>query len=228
MRLLVDEYTDCTKGERRPTLVHRSQAGETLLLLADADDTGFSIRYQPLMDVVKASFTESLSHGHGSLQARMRNAIGAIHKVMQKRFVSSPKFGEEHYYATFVALGLEHWSAFPMWIGSPQAKLVRDGVCFRTTNPQVTAMPNSKFIVTNKTMTASSDSYDSVVAGHTWSLVTKDVLILADHRLFVLFSDRDLASIIERESGNKAKALVESAQALDFQFAQSAIVAQVL
>ncbi len=152
MRIIVDEYTDCTRGERRATLVHHSQHNETLLLLADASETAFSRGYQPLIDVVKASFMDSLIHGAGSLKERMRNASRATEKTIRERFVNSSEFGEESYSAVFVALGLKEWTASPLWIGSPQSKLLLGGVCERATSPEITAMPHSRLIVTNNSI----------------------------------------------------------------------------
>jgi hypothetical protein len=227
MRLIVDEYTDCTPGERSPTLVHRSKTGETLLLLADASETAFSRCYQPLIDVVKSSFIDSLLHGVGSLQERMSSASCATERTMRERFPSSTEFGEESFSAVFVALGLKEWNALPLWIGSPEARLLRGGACIRTTSPHVTATPHSNLIVTNTLMTTRLETQPPVAADEPWSLVVKDLLLLADHRLFTLFSEDNLVNVIEGARGNKAKALVEAAQALKFTFAQSAIVAQV-
>jgi hypothetical protein len=226
MRLIVDEYTDCTRGERRPTLFYEMDTGERLLLLADASETAFSHCYQPLIDVVKTSFIDSLIHRAGSLQERMRSAFHATQKTMRERYPSSTEFGEESYTAVFVALGIEDSMAFPFWIGSPQAKLLRGGAVIKTTSPHVTAIPNSNLIVTINSISTDSEKNVSVAADDPWSLTLKDTLLLADHRLFSLFSENDLANLIEGTSSNKAKALVEAAQALDFSFAQSAIVAQ--
>lgn len=228
MQLVVDEYTDSTRGERKPTLFYPSEADRTLLLLADASETVFSRCYQPLIDVVKASFIDSLLQSDGPLQERLRSACRAIGTAMRGRFSSSTEFGEECYSAVFVVLGIEEGRAFPFWIGSPQAKHLRGGVCIRATIPQVTVIPTSNLIVTNNSMTTSPDSCASVATDEPWPLVSGDVLVLADHRLFAQFSERDLAGVIRRARGNKAKALVDAAQSLAFTFAQSAIVARLL
>ena len=106
MQLLVDEYTDCSRGDRRPTLFHLSETGEALLLLADASEAAFSRCYQPLIDVTKASFTYSFLHRDGSLPERLRIASSSLEKTMLERFPSSDEFGEECYSAVFVVLGL--------------------------------------------------------------------------------------------------------------------------
>jgi hypothetical protein len=228
MQILVDEHTDRTRGDRSPTLFHLSETGEALLLLADASETAFSRCYQPLIDIIKTTFTDSLLHSDGLLPERLRIASGSIEKTMRARFPSSSEFGEECYSAVFVVLGLQESNVFPLWIGSPQAKLLRDGLCIRTTSPQVTILPNSSRVYTDSSITTSSEAEAPIISDEPWSLMASDMLVLADHRLFSLFSENELVSLIEGTRSNKAKALVEAAQALNFTFAQSAIVAQVL
>lgn len=228
MRLLVNEYTDCTRGERSPILFHNSEDGETLLLLADASETAFSNRYQPLIDVMKASFMESMRRRSNSLPERLRIASRAIEKIMRECFPSSNEFGEQSYSAVFVALGFDGSNAYPLWIGSPQAQLLRGGVCVRTTTPQVTVIPSSNQIFTESSISTNSDMESNVVDGEPWPLMIDDMVVLADCRLFALFSRSELANLVGGTKGNKAKALVEAAQTLKYAFAQSAIVAQVL
>lgn len=226
MQFLVDEYTDCTRGDRRPTLFHLSEAGEALLLLADASESAFSRCYQPLIDVMKAAFADSLYHRNSSFPERLRIASRAIEKTMRERFPSSGDFGEESYSAQFVVLGVNESNAFPLWIGSPQAMLLRGGVCIRTTRPQVTILPNSSQVFTDSSISTLSAAEAPILADEPWALMANDILLLAHHSLFRLFSESELANLIEGARGNKAKALVEAAQALKFTFAQSAIVAQ--
>jgi hypothetical protein len=228
MRLIVHEYTDCTQEQSRPTLVHHSETGQTLLLLVDASEMAFSSGYQPLIDVVKSSFMDSVFHTAGSLPDRMSRAFIAADNTMRERFHSSTDFCEEQYSAVFVALGLEEGKAFPLWIGSPQAKLFRGGVCVRSTTPHVTAVPNSQIIVTDCSMNTYAQAVAFAAADGPWSLVEKDMLLLADHRSFALFSENDLANVIEGSRSNRAKAFVEAAQSLNYTFARSAIVAHVL
>jgi hypothetical protein len=239
MRLIVDEYTDRTRGESDLTLFQCSRTDQQLLLVADASETASSRAYQPLIDVVKASFVESLFHGDGPLPQRMRSACRALEQTMRERFPSSPEFGEEDYWATFVVLGVEGSHAFPLWIGSPQAKLLRGGVCIRSTIPQVTVIPkcgpwhefpsrNTDFIVTDNSMASRREEDASVADDEPWALATGDILLLADHRLFALFSENELANLIEGAGRNKAKVLVDAAQNIEFDFARSAILARVV
>ena len=88
-------------------------------------------------------------------------------------------------------------------------------------------MPNSRQVFTDSSITTRTEAKAPIIADEPWALMANDMLVLADYRLFRLFPDNELANLIKGAKRNKAKALVEAAQALDFTFAQSAIVAQV-
>ena len=106
MRIVVDAYTDCKDGQRSPTLFQVSPNGECLLLLVDASETAFAHSYQPLIDVVKNSFSHALSLTAGSLRERLSEVTLAVEKTMAVRFPSSKEFGSESYSTVFVALGI--------------------------------------------------------------------------------------------------------------------------
>jgi hypothetical protein len=230
MRLVVDEYTDCTKGSRDRTLFQVSPGGESLLLLADGSETAFAHGYQPLIDLVKTVFARSLFVGAGPMQERMLRATRAVVSAMSEGFISSEEFGEASYSAVFVALVIVEQCAFPVWIGSPQASMFRNGCCVKKTSSHVTVLPasaGSGLIVTRQALSTVPNHADShVEVGEPWRLAQDDVLVLADHRLFALSPDSEMVDIISNPV-TPAKNLVEWAQRFRYRFAEAALVLRV-
>jgi hypothetical protein len=111
MRLTVDAYTDCTKGHSDRVLFQTAPNGESLLLLADASDQVFGRNYQPLIDLVKDRFAQSLFPSEGPLQDRLSRGVEAIETTMHARFPSSEEFGEGWYCTEFAALVIENDSS---------------------------------------------------------------------------------------------------------------------
>jgi hypothetical protein len=232
MQIAIDVYTDSTQGPVDRTIFRQNSDGEAIALMADGSDMAFAYSFQPIIDLVKTQFLAAFDQNSGSIQDRMLRAATVVHESMFERFPSSQTFGENQYSATFIAAAIVGGFVSTVCIGSQQAKLFRGRACINATIPHVTMLPAQK---ENNVLTITSKFFSSVPgeSNHDvefcgpWKILNGDVLIIADHRLFTLASDDELASLIYDGRPSPATALVEWAQALHPMYGQSAIVGRI-
>lgn len=233
MKLDVDIYTDCTRGERDPALFQTLPGGESLFILADGSEMAFAHSFQPIMDVIKGCFAESLARSTGSIRERLAQGVVDLGQAMDRRFPSSDRFGDKSYTATFIAVVIADDRCFLAWIGSQQAKLFRDRRCIKATVPHVTIVHRpgqSDFIVTDKVLSTSPGQVvEPPDIEGPWSLASEDVLVIADHRLFASIPDDEIATVLSKTHAggdtSAARSLVEAAQAKHRHFASTALIA---
>jgi hypothetical protein len=229
MPLEVDQYTDCSKGQRDRTLFRTSPSGDSLLILADGSEIAFSQGFQPLVDLLKEVFYKEFLAKISSIDTLISEVTGSIYSEMKRKFPESGVPGEAWHSMEFVALIIKNQCAFPVWIGSPQAKLFRNGRCIQTTDPHITPIPTkgSEFIVTNRTLsTQIKEDECRVDTTGPWALAPGDVLALADYRLFSLDRSNHIEGLV-CDPISPAKKVVEWAQAQRYSFAESALIARI-
>ncbi len=230
MIIHVDSHTDCMSGKRDPLLNRILPGGESLLMLTDGSEMAFAHSYQPVMDLVRESFLDSLSRSTGSARERLELAVIDLETLMHERFPSSDRFGEDTYAATFLAALISGDQGFLGWIGSQQAKLFRGRRCVGATVPHVTVVPGTDrgdFVVTSRVLCTSADQSREVpdIEGP-WRFMPGDVLVVADYRLFSLFSDDELIAILANEPTSAARSLAEEAQRKKPDFMRSSLIAR--
>jgi hypothetical protein len=202
------------------------------LILADGSEAAFAHKYQPIMDLVHDSFSQSFSQSAGSIQDRLLLATASIEQSMFERFPSSAQFGEKQYSASFIAVVVSGKQALCLWIGSGQAKVFRMNKCFYFTNPHVNIFYGKyggPFGVRYRSLsTIPGQGSEQMDVLGPWPLQDEDILVISDHRLFMLINDEEIAGIIAETQDSPAKALVDRAQSIIESFAQCAIVARVI
>ncbi|HEY7159102.1 MAG TPA: hypothetical protein VH575_34480 [Gemmataceae bacterium] len=195
--------------------------------MTDGSEMAFAHTYQPVMDLVKESLALSFSQSQGSIRERLLQASIVLEAAMAKRFPSSEEFGENQYVATFIATVISGNQIFSAWIGSQQAKLFRGSCCVKATVPHIFVAPGTgnKIALTTKCLsTVSGGPREQVDIEGPWNLCVGDVLVIADYCLFALGTDDEITSILSRAPDSAARSLVEWAERVQHQFAQSAIV----
>jgi hypothetical protein len=197
--------------------------------MADGSDCAFSSGYQPIIDLSKETLAASLSLSIGSISERLRQAVADLEVALSSKFPSSEQFGEENYSATFIACVVASNQLVTAWIGSFQAKLFRNGVCVNATTPHVTMLPPpQKLAITSKVLSTQENSIEETPNFCSpWDLYSGDIVIIGNYRLFALATDAELVKIVSDVPTSAARCLVEWAESIEHQFAQSAIVVKI-